>query len=235
MKNAITSIEDYESLLKREERDLILLREKVWHFLNKGHTSVEIERYQIQVRKAEIRLGRIQRALIDDQGITLQFRCEAKALCEGFRALSVYTKSMDDALCHDLLEKRLLEDKRKLDVIKTATFVVAVPVAFMTAMKDGLVGGHGNLYEAAGAGLGVSTLIVAQNRVENAFRSAGRLVCEAPHRVKNSYVLFYAWQAIRQKAQVAEAALRDPAGFVIGVARRGSGNTKLASSLKPQL
>jgi hypothetical protein len=235
MKNAITSIEDYESLLDRRERELIVQREKVWRFLNKDHSSLDVRKYQIQVRKTEMRLGRTLRELMDDNGVASQFRGETKALCERIRALSFYTKSMDDALCHDLLEKHLLEDEKKIDVIKTVSFFVAVPVAFMTAMKDGLFGGHGNLFEAAGAGIGVGTMFVARKRVANAFRSVGRSVCDAPHRVKNSYFLFYTRQTLREKAAVAEAAISDPAGFVSAVVKRGTGNGKVATFQKPQL
>ena len=222
MKNAIASIEDYESVLESKERELIVQRDKVWRFLNKDHTSLEVKKYQTQVRKADFELSKTLLELMDDKDIASEFRTERKALCERFRALSIYTKSMDDALCHDLLEKRLIEDGEKIDLLKNLTFLLAAPVSFMTAMKDGLFGGHGNLFEAAGAGLGFGAMIVARKRVANAFRSVGRSVCDAPHRIKNSYFLFYTWQTVREQASVAEAVLKDPAGFVTAVVRRGT-------------
>ena len=140
MKNAIASIEGYESLLDRRERELISQRERVWLFLNKDHTSPDIRKYLVLIRKSEIGLGRIQRKLMDDHDAASQVRGEMKALCERIRTLGVYTKSMDDALCHDLLEKRLIEDGERIDLLKNVTFLLAVPVTLMNMVKDGVFG-----------------------------------------------------------------------------------------------
>jgi len=231
MLNEAISFSEIEELISGKERNLILQRDEVWRFLGSKHTIEETKEYQEVVRQSDIEIGEILRSLLDEKGVAAQFKLATSELCQKCRNLNNYTRDMHSALSNDLLEKRLAEEGKSMDVIKNTTFFLAVPAAFMTAVKNGFGSDQVNVYEAAEAGIAISAVVLARKKIMASFKTAKASVCDAPRNIKNSFLLFYIKESFKENKIAALKSFRDNASFMsVGISSLATRGRKLIGS-----
>jgi len=203
-------LEDYKGVIATKEQDLLTLRDGILQHLTAEHSSKKTKELQVLVWKSEIELSDILRALLEhNKRIESQFRSEAENLCQRCRDLGSYTRDMNKILADDLLEQHRIEDKHSIDIVKNVTFLVATPAAFVTAVKNGLGDGLLNVYQAAGAGMILSSAIVSRKKIYKAFKEAGKNICATPRQIRNSFMLYYMREVMNEKKIAAIGVFRN--------------------------
>ena len=201
----------FEAELNIKERQLLKERQDIRNFVETLHTTKETAKAQTHVNRLEQEISTILQSLLDTQDISTSFRVEANNLCQRCRELNNYTRDMHKALADDLVLRQLAEEKKVVDLIKQATFFFAIPGVFITAVKNGV--GHGTISvdEATGAGLIVSTVVISNKKIKSAFQAASKAICDIPRQIKNSFLLFYVKETIKENKIATQEAFRNGA------------------------
>lgn len=202
MQNTQKTPKDYETWLLKKERELIVLRTKVWDFIDTPHKANDNKKYQSLVRQADTETGLVLNELLGKQNTTEQFRQEAEQICQKLRNLGNYSRDMIKILSDDLVECNRAEEKKTVDILKNVTFFISVPAAFITAVKNGLGESHHiKVSEAAVAGVGISSVILGRKRILSFFKDAKQTICSTPKQIKNSFLLFYMKETVKEKSR----------------------------------
>ncbi len=199
MTDVQTSFAEYEALLAEKERELLLQRNRVWTFIDTEHKSKTTKQYQEEVRKSGIEIGDILFSLIHLQEVS-DFNDASKALCVRCKSLEVYIRDMSQSLAEDYNEKHKIEDSRKINWVTTVGFIVAIPIGLAAAVKNGVTHGQVTSDTAFEAGAVISTTVAFHKNISRAFSDLGRSICRTPEQIRNSFMLYYLRETIKQNA-----------------------------------
>ena len=209
----------FKAELRKMELELLSLRQDVRAFVRTEHTAAGTVAFQEEVNESEAKLSAILKSIIETQDVLPEFEAETTALCQRCRDLDHYMRDMNQSLAADLAERRRIEDQNKVDAVKYATFVVAMPAAFVTALKGGVGEGYVTSYQAAGAGLMFGAGVICREKIKKAFKGLGKTLCDMPRQtttafkeagkafcktpedIKNSFLLYYIKETTREKLQ----------------------------------
>ncbi len=200
MEDAQKLFADYTEELDQRELALVKQKKAVLAFVVTSHGSKDTQEHLTSLREAEATLNDVMGKLLEIKSVS-DFREEAEKLCSRCTQLNAYTRDMDKVLSDDLTLQHRAEDKKSVDVLKNVTFLIAPPAAFLTAWKNGLATDVVNAYEAAGAGLVVSTTILNRKKIISAFKAVGAAVCSVPKKIANSFALYYMRETIKQRGK----------------------------------
>jgi hypothetical protein len=196
------TITEYEELLRQQELRLIELKSGVWTFLDTEHTLADVKKVQSQVRVAELDVGAINRGLLTEKKLWMKYKTEADELHQRCADLLNYTKDMSNALDKDYADLRRTVDNEKFDALKEIGTFFAIPGALIGYVKAR--GGNSiTVDEAATVGILISIPFAARKKLSGAFKAAAKTICDTPRELKNSFMLYYLKESVKEHGRAA--------------------------------
>lgn len=193
----------FETALIEKERLLLLQEKRVKQYLLTRHSSEDTEKVHIQINQSSEEISEILASLLGSHTLLAEFKTEANALCQRCRELKSYTNNMQDILLADLAMQKKDEKDEKIDVVKNATFLVAMPAAFVGLLKGGVGEGYVTSSQAALAGGVFGTSILLRKSLMARFKRVTAEICGVPQQVKESFLLYYFKEASREQIKIA--------------------------------
>ena len=188
-----TLLADYAVALDQKELELVRQKKAVLAFVGAEHGIQDTEKQIRALHEAEERMASVLEKLLEIK-LETEFMDQAEKLCKRCRGLDVHLKDMDKLLSNDL-------ERRRIDLIKEATFLLLPPTAFMTAVDKGIGNGYISIYQAATAGFIVSGSVVFRKKIFQAFRDTAKAVSFLPQQIKDSFLLYYAREMIAERTE----------------------------------
>ncbi len=205
MANAQKLLSDYQVELDENEIDLIEQKDAVLSLIDSDHKSQDTRKYIKAVRQSEVKLNSTLRSLHELKR-SAQFTEAAEKLCARCKEQELYIRDMTNRLEADLGQRQREEDAGKTDIVKHATFLVAIPVGFIAGVNNGFGKGHIDAYEAGSAGLVVSVAVLSRKRLGKSFKQVAESVCQTakeicamPRQIMNSMAVYYVKETIKEK------------------------------------
>lgn len=195
-----TIFSEYYSALDQRELELIGQKKATAAFVTTPHTIQDTQKHIDELRKAEFKLAEVMEALASAK-TTDEYRREANKLCARGNRINEHARDISRMLVEDVLIMKAAGHGEAVDVLKSATFLVAIPGALITAVKGGIASSCLDPYQAGILGLLISSGILLRKRLHRSFRAAGRDLCSIPKEICQSFTVYYIRETIREKWQ----------------------------------
>jgi hypothetical protein len=129
-------------------------------------------------------------------------------LCQWGWELKNYTRDIKHDLAEDAAKLRLIEEGKKLDLIEIGGFVAAFPVMLVSGARNLFVIDPTDAASLTGAGALIGLGVAFHKKISAASLGVAHSIAQTPREIKDSFMLFYVKESIKEQSFAAGSAFR---------------------------
>ena len=176
------TLQKLRSAVAEKTIEVLELRNETWDFLKSTHTLDEAKTKLAEARDYTKGVAGLGVAILTYGTSNPTESGAVTALMASYDRLNGYTQDIQSNLSQDIDQKQRDREAQKIDFVKNATFIFAVPAAFVTGVRNGLGHGQVGIDGAMYIGFAVSVPVVFQKTIRKTVEGAVRAINAVPVR-----------------------------------------------------